>query len=106
MHKNHPLSVFYFLPLIIFLLISCNKKEENKGPVNPKTEKLNLPAGFAAEHLYAPGENGHGSWVAMAFDDKGRLVTSDQYGALYRLEIPPIGSDSLKPKVEKLVVGT
>jgi putative heme-binding domain-containing protein len=34
------------------------------------------------------------------------LITSDQYGFLYRLELPPIGSDStVKPKVEKLIVG-
>jgi putative heme-binding domain-containing protein len=34
------------------------------------------------------------------------MITSDQYGFLYRLELPPIGSDSTqKAKVEKLVVG-
>jgi putative heme-binding domain-containing protein len=59
-----------------------------------------------AELLYSPGENDQGSWVAMTFDDKGRMITSDQYGFLYRLELPPIGSDStVKPKVEKLIVG-
>jgi putative heme-binding domain-containing protein len=34
------------------------------------------------------------------------MITSDQYGFLYRLELPPVGSDSTqKAKVEKLVVG-
>ncbi|MFM2250982.1 MAG: hypothetical protein RLZZ358_1909, partial [Bacteroidota bacterium] len=73
---------------------------------NPKLDKLKLPDGFVAELLYSPGENEQGSWVAMTFDDKGRMITSDQYGFLYRLELPPIGSDStVKPKVEQLQIG-
>lgn len=47
---------------------------------DPKTDKLKLLPGFKAEHLYSPSDNKQGSWVAMAFDDKGRMITSDQYG--------------------------
>ncbi|WP_080240356.1 c-type cytochrome [Spirosoma rigui] len=72
---------------------------------NPKIDKLKLLPGFKAEHLYSPSENQQGSWVAMAFDDKGRMITSDQYGFLYRLEVPPVGSGTQQPKVEKLKVG-
>src|SRR5690606_18413828 len=37
------------------------------------------------------------------FDNKGRMIASDQYGGLFRLELPPIGADStVKPKIEKL----
>jgi putative heme-binding domain-containing protein len=79
---------------------------EEKGPLDPKVAKLKLPAGFEAEHIYSPGENEQGSWVGVTFDDKGRMIATDQYGALYRLEIPPIGSEDLTPKVEKLKVGT
>ncbi len=39
----------------------------------------------------------------MTFDDKGRMITCDQYGYLYRLELPPIG-DTTPPKVEKLLI--
>nr|WP_277487588.1 c-type cytochrome [Catalinimonas alkaloidigena] len=74
------------------------------GPVDPNIEKLKLQSGFKAEHLYSPSENEMGSWVSMTFDDKGRLITSDQYGALYRMELAPIGSDSLTPKIEKLKI--
>ena len=53
--------------------------------------------------MYSPSENEQGSWVAMTFDDKGRMIASDQYGGLFRLELPPIGADStVKPKIEKL----
>lgn len=70
-------------------------------PVDPKVARLKLPAGFKAERLYSPSENKQGSWVSMCFDDKGRMIASDQYGSLYRLVMPPIGS-SEPPKVEKL----
>ncbi len=73
--------------------------------VNPKVEKLKLLAGFQAEHVYSPSENKQGSWVSMAFDGKGRLIASDQYGYLYRMELTPVGS-SEKPKIEKLIIGT
>ena len=72
--------------------------------VNPKIKKLKLQAGFTAEHLYSPSESLQGSWVSMTFDDKGRMICSDQYGQLYRLKIPTFGS-STKTEVEKLQIG-
>jgi putative heme-binding domain-containing protein len=112
MSKNRNLSMkLHFTLSALFLLgvsISCSDKVPASGQaglVNPKVEKLRLQEGFQAEHLYSPAENDHGSWVAMTFDNKGRLITSDQYGALYRLEIPAVGSNSVKPKIEKLAVG-
>ncbi|QMW00784.1 c-type cytochrome [Spirosoma foliorum] len=72
---------------------------------NPRLDKLKLLPGFKAEHLYSPSDNKQGSWVSMAFDNKGRMITSDQYGFLYRLELPPIGSGVQQPKIEKLKVG-
>ncbi len=72
-------------------------------PADSKVDKLKLQPGFKAEHLYSPSENGQGSWVSMCFDNKGRLITSDQYGGLYRLTLPALGSGSTKPtKIEHL----
>jgi len=92
----------------VVLCLSCAKKEDAQRQLSgdQKIDKLKLPDGFKAELLYSPGEHDQGSWVAMTFDDKGRMITSDQYGFLYRLELPPIGSEtSAEPKVEKLIVG-
>ena len=75
---------------------------DQTGADNPKIDKLKLLPGFKAEHLYTPSEHEQGSWVAMTFDEKGRLIVSDQYGFLYRLTLPPVGSGSQVPKVEKL----
>ncbi len=105
------LTLLFTLSVFTLLSVSCsNKKEtetkaENTKPLDPKLEKLKLQPGFQAEHLYSPSEHEQGSWVAMTFDDKGRLITADQYGALYRLELPQVG-DTTEPKIEKLMVGT
>jgi putative heme-binding domain-containing protein len=84
---------------------SDNKNDNSKNQ-DPRIAKLKLPPGFHAEHLYSPKEHGQGSWVAMTFDDKGRIIASDQYGNLYRVTVPPVGFDSTKTgvKVEKLPV--
>ncbi|MFC3880313.1 c-type cytochrome [Algoriphagus namhaensis] len=98
-------SLQSFLALaLIFVAFSCTTDSPEK-PLDPKVAKLKLPEGFKAEHIYSPGDLDQGSWVAMTFDDKNRLITADQYGFLYRLEIPEIGSDSLAPKIERLIVG-
>ena len=91
------------LSILVFASACQNKETALKG--NPKIDKLKLPFGFKAEHLYSPADNDQGSWVAMTFDNKGRMITADQYGALYRLELPAAG-DTTKPKVEKLIIGS
>lgn len=103
-HSNFTKAKFLLLSITLIGLLAVSCKNEEK-PSNPKTDKLKLPAGFRAEHLYSPAEHDQGSWVAMTFDHKGRMITSDQYGGIYRLELPVQG-DTTKPKVEKLVIGT
>lgn len=89
------------LTLFGFCFLQGCGSSEKPAETDPKTEKLKLQPGFVAEHLYSPSDREDGSWVSMAFDDKGRLITSDQYGGLFRTVIPEIGSkDSVK--VEKL----
>ncbi|MCA9172960.1 MAG: c-type cytochrome [Planctomycetales bacterium] len=54
--------------------------------------------GYQVELLYTVPKEELGSWVCIAFDDKGRLIASDQGGkGLYRITPSPIGSD--KPTV-------
>ncbi len=95
-----------FLAVIFSVLVSssCNNaKDKNltsKSSADPKIENLKLPSDFHADHLYSPGEHEQGSWVAMTFDDKGRMIACDQYGSLYRVTIPSVGSDTTKSKVQ------
>ena len=98
----------YFLLLSSFPTGSGSERNPSDEAIadNPKLDKLKLQEGFKAEHLYSPSDNEMGSWVSMAFDDKGRLIVSDQYGSLYRLNVPEIGADNLTPEIEKVRIKT
>ncbi|MEK6781294.1 MAG: c-type cytochrome [Bacteroidota bacterium] len=105
MNVNRNRSFNFLLALSILVFATACQSKETATNGNPKIDKLKLPAGFKAEHLYSPADNDQGSWVAMTFDNKSRMITADQYGALYRLELPVAG-DTTKPKVEKLIIGS
>ncbi len=73
---------------------------------SPRTTDVSLP-GFQVDVLYHAKLEEVGSWVVLAVDGKGRLVTSDRQGPLYRIEVPPIGSseaESESVKVTKIDV--
>ncbi|MBU2945867.1 hypothetical protein [Zobellia uliginosa] len=97
-------QLFLLLSGVLIFAISCTSDKKTNESVesdNPKITKPKLQSGFNAEHLYSPGDNEMGLWVAMTFDNKERLITSDQYGALYRMEVAPIDSDNLVPEMDK-----
>ncbi len=103
-------TVFFCFSLVVASCKNGNADSNNEDNTNknadPRIAKLKLPAGFHAEHLYSPKDHDQGSWVAMTFDDKGRIIASDQYGNLYRVTVPPVGFDTTKTgvQVEKLPV--
>ncbi len=66
---------------------------------------IRLPPGFRAELVYSVPLKTEGSWVCLTVDDQGRLITSDQYGNLYRVTPAPLGRDAEATQVEKLAVG-
>ena len=54
------------------------------GQATP-ADKIKVPDGFKIELVYSvPKEQG--SWVSLTNDPKGRLIASDQYGRLYRID--------------------
>src|SRR6478609_4304932 len=94
-------SIVLLSTLVIVVTLSAWKIVNVLGDPK-KADRLKIPPGFKAEHLYSPSANGQGSWVGMTWDDKGRMITVDQYGGLYRLVIPKIG-EAGDVKVEKLI---
>lgn len=64
-------------------------------------EAIQTLPGFQVELLYSVPKESEGSWVNMTSDHKGRLIVSDQYGALYR--VTP-GQDAESTQVAKLDV--
>lgn len=81
--------------------VSCSALEGDGGS-DDRPAELDLPDGFAAEVLYDPMQQDSSSWVALATDGQGRLLASDQYGALYRITPHVIGGDPDETHVEKL----
>lgn len=75
----------------------------NAGSGVPAGTFQTLP-GFQVEKLFTVPKDKLGSWVSIAFDNKGRLIASDQEGkGLCRITLPAIGSKD-EVKVEHLDV--
>ena len=79
------------------------KKAAPAPPATP-VDRLRAPKGFKVELLYTVPRDSQGSWVNLAVDPKGRLITSDQYGKLYRVTPPGIGAPASEIKVEPIAV--
>lgn len=50
-------------------------------------EAFKLVDGFEIELLHEVDAAVEGSWVSMTVDSKGRLITCDQYGGLFRIDV-------------------
>jgi len=101
----------YFGAVILFLLLASTSYQllfriepMHTDGSNPKLDKIRVQPGFKLEHLISPSDEHIGSWVSMTFDDRGRMICSDQYGGLFRVTVPPLGT-STKPVIEKLKFG-
>ncbi len=95
---NHfPRIVLRCLPLLLAVSIEAQQLQLVDVPL---TDKVTVKPGFKVERIYNVAK-GQGSWVAMTLDGKGRMITSDQYGGLYRVTLPEISEPQVK-KVEKL----
>jgi len=88
------------LTLLAALAVSATVSAQQATPA----EAVKIKPGFQVELLYSVPKEEQGSWVAMTQDDKGRLIVSDQYGALYRVTPPALGAAASETKVEKVPV--
>ena len=66
---------------------ALDKVSGMKKPTATLAETMKVREGFKVELLYSVPKQEQGSWVAMTVDPKGRLLVSDQYGALYRITL-------------------
>lgn len=98
-----PMTMGLLMAVTVFCGVMLSNRTAKHRPPGSKVDKLKLAEGFKAEHLFSPSEEQDGSWVSMTFDNKGRLITSDQYGSLYRTKLPAIGSTD-KPVIETLKI--
>lgn len=60
---------------------------------------VRIAKGFRLDLMYSVPRETQGSWVALCSDPKGRLITADQSGKLYRSTLPAPGeSGSIEPE--------
>ncbi len=90
----------FLIPLLFAATASFAQIATQATPV----DKIKVAKGFKVELLYSVPKEQEGSWVSMTQDDQGRMLCSDQYGALYRITPPAIGGSPGETKVEKLSI--
>ena len=67
--------------------LAADSQETTRG-------EFNVLPGYRVEKLFTVPREELGSWVSIAFDDKGRLLASDQGDkGISRVTLPAIGSD-------------
>ena len=101
---------FVPLPAVLLSLVTAFGQSglpPMQASVEDPSTGLNVQPGFAAELLYKIDKAKYGSWISMAFDDRGRLTVSDQGKAgTFRLEVPKLGEAFDESTIEKLPVAS
>lgn len=77
---------------------------DNSAPVGRiPAGVFELPPGFQVEKLYTVPREELGSWVCLTFDNRGRLLASDQGDkGICRITLPPVGVAGGETRVEQL----
>lgn len=93
------ISKFLFISWLVLCSSFTSPAQDKASLVTDADTGITLRESFDAELLYEIPEE-QGSWVAMSFDPKGRLVVSDQDDkGVYRVTLP---RDNTPIKVEPL----
>jgi putative heme-binding domain-containing protein len=86
-------SKIFLLAFMLLTGLAAGQNTPDTFVVDADTQ-INLLEGFDAELLYTVPQS-QGSWVAMAFDPKGRLIVSDQDSkGVFRVTLPGAAEQS------------
>ena len=100
MHPTHALAI----ALTAIALAAGRAPAADASPAQATAvADIKVAPGFAVELLYSVPAATMGSWVCLAVDPQGRLITADQYGRLYRVSLPAKGSAG-SPRIESIDV--
>jgi len=72
-------------------------------PAATAASAIQVSSGFKVDLLYTVPKEEQGSWVGLAVDPRGRLYASDQYGGIYCVTLPALGTEA-KAEVEPVRV--
>lgn len=65
----------------------ATEPEQRRGLGVTAAEAFKVAEGFTVDLLYEVPQETEGSWVCLTVDPQGRLITSDQYGGLFRIDV-------------------
>ena len=102
MHLNRILWSRLAISSVFLIAMSTKVLAGGLGATPPSAFKV--PEGFEVDLVYEVPIEQQGSWVCMCVDLKGRLIASDQYGKLYRIQPAAAGAPATDTKVEQLDV--
>ena len=88
------------LTFIVAMTVSQLTNDRVLAQATP-VDQIKVAEGFKVELLYNVPTDKQGSWVSLTSTPKGTLITSDQYGKLYEVTPPAIGT-STGTKVEPI----
>ena len=89
--------------LIIFIKFSGFSFAQIENQATP-IENISVKKGFKIELLFTVPKERLGSWVNLCLDNKNRIIASDQFGGLYRFEVPAKGKTLKENDIEKIPV--
>jgi len=100
-----PIIVVIALTAATTVLLAAERRATNRAVGENKAtpiERIKVAKDFKVELLYSVPGNERGSWINLCTDPQGRIITSDQYGGLYRFTPPPPGQTLDPANVEKV----
>ena len=71
----------------------------------PLEPLLKVASAFVVERVYVVPRDSRGSWVSLCADRRGALYASDQYGPLYRIQLPAATGGEVEARPLKLPIG-
>ncbi len=97
-----PIVKFCLFQFLFIVSLGSGRAQDKPLPQATPVAELKVKEGFKVELLYSVPKAEQGSWVSMCYDNKGRLIVSDQYGKLYRLTPPKPGEVLAQGDIEKI----
>ena len=87
------------LPLLTLMVLSVSHSMGEFDTKATPIESIFVKDGFEVDLLFTVPKERLGSWVNLCLDNKNRIIASDQFGGLYRFQVPANGN-ALKRTLE------